>query len=72
MHTATSRLLDKVYRRWKIDLTVTIHQGGDELAWSWGTRVHLREKSADESIYREIAEGVNRQLKTGWLGMSSL
>jgi predicted deacylase len=33
----TSRIIDYIYRRWKIDLTLTIHQGGEEIGWNWGS-----------------------------------
>lgn len=29
MRGAASRIMDRIYRHWKIDLTITIHQGGD-------------------------------------------
>lgn len=72
MKSATTRIIDLVYRRFKIDLTVTIHQGGEELAYNWGTRLHKGETTSDEVIYKDIAEGVIRHLKTGMFGINKI
>ena len=34
----TSRLMDYIYRRWSIDMTITLHQGGEEIGWNWAQR----------------------------------
>lgn len=69
MNTATSRIVDKIFRKWKIDLTVSLHQGGEELGWNWGTKLHLNQKTKDQLIYEEIGNGVVGEFNSGFLGM---
>ena len=38
----STRIIDKLFRKYKIDLTINLHNGGDEIAWNWGTRMHAK------------------------------
>jgi hypothetical protein len=51
MKGAASRIMDMVYRKWKIDLTITVHQGGDEIAWAWGAPSRNGLAPKDKDIY---------------------
>jgi len=59
----TSRLMDFIYRNWKIDMSITIHQGGQEIAWNWGNPSYERSLTEDSKILAEI--GNQLQIQAG-------
>lgn len=35
--TTSSLIIDHIYRKYHIDLTLALHNGKSEIAWNWGT-----------------------------------
>ena len=64
MRGVASRLMDYIYRRWNIDMSITVHQGGEEVAWNWGNPSFVNQNLADSDIYSDI--GKQLQLKAGF------
>lgn len=38
----STRIIDKIFRKYKIDLTINLHNGADEIGWNWGTNYHAK------------------------------
>lgn len=73
MRGVASRLMDYVYRKWKIDMSITIHQGGDEIAWNWGNPSFVNQVSVDSDIYTDIGRQLQRKAGSNRLyGMKEL
>lgn len=55
--TSSSLIIDHIYRKYPIHLTLALHNGGSEIGWNWGTvSERLNSKTVDEVIYRDIGE----------------
>lgn len=62
---SATRILDKIFRKYRIDLTINLHNGGDEISWNWGTIVHKNfPRTDDYPIYSSI--GTMLQFVGGW------
>ena len=52
---SATRILDKIFREYKIDITVNLHNGGDQISWNWGTKYNQKfPKTDDYPIYSSI------------------
>lgn len=66
---SSSVIIDHIFRKYHIDLTLALHNGQSEIAWNWGTlRERSESRTKDERIYRELGEwlryvgGENRKI----------
>lgn len=57
MEGATSRVLDSIYNKWPIGLTIHVRQGGQSILWpsKLGEYAHHEE---DENIYKPLCDGL--------------
>lgn len=47
--------MDKLFRKYKIDLTINLHNGGDEISWNWGTKYNEKFPRTEEyGVYEDI------------------
>jgi hypothetical protein len=54
---SATRIIDYIFRKYAIDLTVNLHNGGDNIAWNWGTKQHIQfSHTEDYPIYKSIGD----------------
>jgi predicted deacylase len=62
--TTATRIIDMLFRKYRIDLTVALHNGGSssEVGFSWGTNTHnANSHTEDYPILIDIAKMLQRQ-----------
>ena len=45
---SATRIIDHLFRKYQIDLTLNLHNGGDEIGWNWGTVTYRKFSHTEE------------------------
>lgn len=60
--TTATHILDMLFRKYRIDLTIILHNGGSQIAFNWGTFLHqANSHTEDYDIYIDIARMMGRE-----------
>lgn len=54
--TSATNILDMLFRKYRFDLTVILHNGGTQIGFNWGTTKHAANSHTEQyNIYLDIS-----------------